>query len=239
MIKKTINQNAKFIQNLEDMIEPNFIFHNKPIKRIVTIEENSQKVEQNKSYRLKILKEKIDSIENCNLKKNSKNLVMGSGNINSSIMLIGEAPGEIEDASGLAFQGDVGILLDKMLSAINIVRENIYLTYSINFRPPNDRKPTSQEIKRYSIFLKEHISIINPKIIVLFGSTAMEAITGFDGKISNERGNWKEIILKNKTFPFLISFNPSYLIRFPENKKYSWDDLKKLRKKIEDLKITI
>ena len=164
---------------------------------------------------------------------------MGSGNINSSIMFIGETPGEIEDASGLTFQGDVGILLDKMLSAINIVRKNVYLTYSINFRPPNDRKPTSQEIKRYSIFLKEHISIINPKIIVLFGSTAMEAITGFDGKISNERGKWKEIILKNKTFPFLISFNPSYLIRFPENKKYSWDDLKKLRKKIEDLKITI
>ncbi len=239
MIKKTINQNAKFIQNLEDMIEPNFIFHNKPIKRIVTAEENSQKINQSKSYKLKILKEKIDSIENCNLKKNSKSLVMGSGNINSSIMFIGETPGEIEDASGLTFQGDVGILLDKMLSAINIVRKNVYLTYSINFRPPNDRKPTSQEIKRYSIFLKEHISIINPKIIVLFGSTAMEAITGFDGKISNERGKWKEIILKNKTFPFLISFNPSYLIRFPENKKYSWDDLKKLRKKIEDLKITI
>ncbi len=239
MIKKTINQNAKFIQNLEDMIEPNFIFHNKPIKRIVTAQENSQKINQSKSYKLKILKEKIDSIENCNLKKNSKSLVMGSGNINSSIMFIGETPGEIEDASGLTFQGDVGILLDKMLLAINIVRKNIYLTYSINFRPPNDRKPTSQEIKRYSIFLKEHISIINPKIIVLFGSTAMEAITGFDGKISNERGKWKEIILKNKTFPFLISFNPSYLIRFPENKKYSWDDLKKLRKKIEDLKITI
>ena len=146
MIKNTINQNAKLIQDFEDMIEPNFIFHNKPIKRIETIEENSQKVEQNKSYRLKILKEKIDSIENCNLKKNSKSLVMGSGNINSSIMLIGEAPGEIEEASGLTFQGDVGILLDKMLSAINIVRENVYLTYSINFRPPNDRKPTSQEI---------------------------------------------------------------------------------------------
>ena len=152
MIKKTINQNAKFIQNLEDMIEPNFIFHNKPIKRIVTAEENSQKINQNKSYKLKILKEKIDSIENCNLKKNSKSLVMGSGNINSSIMFIGETPGEKEDASGLTFQGDVGILLDKMLSAINIVRENVYLTYSINFRPPNDRKPTSKKLKDTQYF---------------------------------------------------------------------------------------
>ena len=97
-----------------------------------------------------------------------------------------------------------------MLLAINIKRENVYSTYSINFRPPEDRKPTSQEIKRYSIFLKEHISIINPKIIILMGSTAMEAVTGLNNKISNERGKWKEIILKNKTFPIMITFSPLF-----------------------------
>ncbi|MAJ50085.1 MAG: uracil-DNA glycosylase, partial [Flammeovirgaceae bacterium] len=84
-----------------------------------------------------------------------------------------------------------------------------------------------------------HISIINPKLIILMGSTAMEAITGLNEKISNERGKWKEIILKNITYPFLITFNPSYLIRFPENKKFSWEDLKKIRKKIISLKIQI
>ena len=123
--------------------------------------------------------------------------------------------------------------------AIQIDRKKIYTTYSVNFRPPNDRKPSTQEIKRYSIFLKEHISIINPKIIILMGSTAMEAVTGLDNKISSERGKWKEIILKNKTFPIMITFSPSYLIRFPENKKFSWEDLKKIRKKIKDLKIII
>ena len=71
------------------------------------------------------------------------------------------------------------------------------------------------------------------------GSTAMEAVTGLNTKISNERGDWKEIILNNKTFPIIISFSPSYLIRYPENKKYSWEDLKKLRKKILDLNIVI
>ena len=101
------------------------------------------------------------------------------------------------------------------------------------------RKPTSTEIKRYSVFLKEHISIINPKIIVLMGSSAMEAITGISEKITAERGHWKEVILKNKTFPLMITFNPSYLIRFPENKKYSWEDLKKIRDKIKDLKLKI
>ena len=125
-----------------------------------------------------------------------------------------------------------------MLLAINIKRENVYTTYSVNFRPPEDRKPTTQEIKRYSIFLKEHISIINPEIVILLGSTAMEAITSLN-KISNERGKWKEIILNNKTFPLMITFSPSYLIRFPENKKYSWEDLKKIRQKILELNIKI
>ena len=126
-----------------------------------------------------------------------------------------------------------------MLLAINIKIENVYSTYSVNFRPPEDRKPTTQEIKRYSVFLKEHVTLINPKIVILMGSTAMESITGSNGKISNERGKWKEIILKNKTLPIMITFNPSYLIRFPENKKYSWEDLKKIKQKILDLDIKI
>ena len=126
-----------------------------------------------------------------------------------------------------------------MLLAINIKIEKVYSTYSINFRPPEDRKPTTQEIKRYSIFLKEHVSIINPKIVILMGSTAMEAITGLNSRISSERGKWKEIILKNNTYPLIITFSPSYLIRFPENKKYSWDDLKKIKQKIQDLDINI
>ena len=118
-------------------------------------------------------------------------------------------------------------------------KEKIYTAYSINFRPPDDRKPTSKEIKRYSIFIKEHITIIDPKIIILMGSTAMEAVTGINDKISLERGNWKEIILNNKTYPLIISFSPSYLIRFPENKRYSWEDLKKIKRKIEDLNIKV
>ena len=239
MTKKTLNQNAKYFHKLIDTIEPDFVFVNKSINRFKIVKNNNNNVNQNKSERLSDLKKQINSIENCNLKDNSKNFIMGDGDINSPIMLIGEAPGATEDISGLSFQGDVGALLNKMLLAINIKREKVYSTYSINFRPPEDRKPTGQEIKRYSIFLKEHISIINPKIVILMGSTAMETVTGLNNKISNERGKWKEIILKNKTFPLMITFSPSYLIRFPENKKYSWEDLKKIRQKIQDLNIKI
>ena len=242
MTKKGLNQNAKYVQEFIDIIEPNFIFENKPINRFKISKDSVEKVVQNnlnKKTKLQELKRKINSIDDCKLKNNAKNLILGDGNIDSPIMLIGETPGDLEDNSGYSFQGNVGELLKKMLLAINVKKEKIYTAYSINFRPPDDRKPTSKEIKRYSIFIKEHITIIDPKIIILMGSTAMEAVTGINDKISLERGNWKEIILNNKTYPLIISFSPSYLIRFPENKRYSWDDLKKIKRKIEDLNIKV
>ncbi len=233
MTKKTFNQNAKYAQKFIDTIEPDFVFSKNPINRFkVSKNNNNNKIDQ-----LAELKKQINSIENCNLKNNSKNLILGDGDLNSPIMIVGEAPGALEDESGLTFQGDVGALLKKMLLAINIEIEKVYSSYSINFRLPEDRKPNSKEIKRYSVFLKKHISIINPKIVILLGSTAMEAVTGFSNKISDERGKWKEIILNDKTISLIITFSPSYLIRFPENKKYSWEDLKKIKQKIEDLNI--
>ena len=239
MTKKVLNQNSKYAQEIIDAIEPDFVFNSKPINRFNVIKNNNNELIQNKNEQLLKLKEKISSIQNCNLLRSAKNLIMGDGDINSPIMLIGEAPGELEDNSGHSFQGEIGGLLKKMLLAINIKIEKVYSTYSVNFRIPEDRKPTAQEIRRYSIFLKEHVSIINPKIVILMGSTAMEALTGLNNKISSERGKWKEIILKNKSFPLIITFSPSYLIRFPENKKYSWDDLKKIKQKIKDLNIKI
>ena len=239
MTKKVINQNSKLNQELLNSIEPKFLFADKPINRFSVLETNDGIQQINKEELLKNLKDRINSIENCKLKENSNKIILGEGNINSPLMLIGEAPGTEEEKLGVPFRGEVGELLNKMLIAINIKRQNIYTSYAINFRPPDDRKPTSTEIKRYSVFLKEHISIVNPKIVILMGSSAMEAVTGISEKISTERGHWKEIILKNKTFPLMITFNPSYIIRVPENKKYSWEDLKKIRDKIKDLKLKI
>ena len=236
MTKRSLNQNDKKVNKFIETIEPEYIFDNKPINRFKFVK-NENIID--KIDRLLVLEKNITSIQDCNLKKDSKSLIMGNGEINSPIMIIGETPGELEEKSGKPFQGDVGILLEKMLIAINIRKERVYLTYSINFRPPEDRKPTSQEMKRYSVFLKEHISIIDPKILILMGSTAMETVTGLNTKISNERGQWKEIIIKNKTIPLLITYSPSYLIRFSENKKYSWEDLKKIKQKISDLNIKI
>jgi uracil-DNA glycosylase len=239
MSRKSPDQSMSYKEELINSIEQNFIFSNKPVNRFKINETNIKKNNLNKVEQINELKKLINSIQNCNLKDKSKNLILGDGNLASPIMIIGEAPGLEEEKNNKTFQGETGALLEKMLLAINIKRENIYSSYAINFRPPEDRKPTSQEIKRYSVFLKKHISIIDPKIVVLFGSTAMESITGLNKRISNERGKWKEIILKNKTYPIMVTFNPSYLIRFPENKKFSWEDLKKIKQKILDLKIQI
>ena len=239
MSKKVINQNTNYDLELMRSIELDFIFNEKPVNRLNTRSINTKEEEENKEKELTKLKIEINSIENCSLKKDSQKLIFGDGNINSLIMLIGETPGIDEEKSGSTFMGEVGELLKKMLISINIKKDNIYSTYAVNFRPPQDRKPTSIEIKRYSIYLRKHISIIKPKIIILMGSTAMEALTGLNNKISIERGKWKDVIIKNTSYKTIITFNPSYLLRIPENKKYSWEDLKKIKKKINEMKIII
>jgi DNA polymerase len=154
-------------------------------------------------------------------------------------MIVGEGPGQKEDEMGKPFVGDAGLLLNKMLKAINIDRNSIYITNVVNFRPPNNRKPEPAEINRYSEYLRKHISIINPKILILMGSTAMESLFGTKIKISKERGNWKEVIINNQTYLTMITFHPAYLLRQPDQKKYSWADLKQIRKKIDELKIRL
>ena len=243
MSKKVINQNTNYDSELLNSIGYNFIFDENPINRLKNTAKDLKKENNinqiDKKKELNELKLLINSINDCGLKDNSKKIVLGDGNINSPIMLVGEAPGVEEDNLGLTFLGDVGDLLRKMLMAINIKKENIYSTYAVNFRPPEDRKPTSTEIKKYSHFLQKQISIIKPKIIILMGSSAMESLTGLNSKISTERGKWKEVIVKNTTYNVIITFNPSYLLRVPENKKHSWEDLKKIKQKIVDLKLNI
>ena len=234
MIVKEKNQNYIMNKDLINSFEIDYIFANKPIKRF----KNKPTIENIKSG-LENLKSKILNVNNCDLKKNAKQIVFSDGDFNSSVMIVGEGPGQKEDELGKPFVGDAGQLLNKMLSAINIKREKIYITNVVNYRPPNNRKPEPAEINRYSEFLREHISIIDPKILILMGSTAMEALFGSKIKISKERGVWKEVIINNKTYLVMITFHPAYLLRQADQKKYSWSDLKEIRKKIDMLKLKI
>tara|TARA_B100000745_G_scaffold286465_1_gene222401 strand:+ start:70 stop:774 length:705 start_codon:yes stop_codon:yes gene_type:complete len=232
MTKKILNQNDIINTEMINSYDLDCVFSNNPINRV-----KNEPLLENKTDELKKLREKIQNIENCELKKNASKIVFADGDIDSPIMIVGEGPGQKEDELGKPFVGDAGMLLNKMLKAINIDRKNIYITNVVNFRPPNNRKPETSEITKYSNFLRKHISIIDPKILVLMGSTAMESLFGSKIKISKERGMWKEIIIDNKTYLTIITFHPAYLLRQADQKKYSWEDLKKIRKKIDELDI--
>ena len=233
----TLNfKNQNDILNLEKLNsnEIEYIFSDKPINRLKTKPQLEDKIKL-----LSKLRDEIKNIDNCELKKNAKQLVFADGNNQSKIMIIGEGPGQKEDEQGKPFVGDAGILLNKMLEAIQIKRNNIYITNVVNYRPPNNRKPEPSEINRYSNYLRQHIAIIDPKILILMGSTAMESLFGSKIKISKERGVWKELIIHNKTYLTMITFHPAYLLRQADQKKYSWADLKLIRKKIDELKISV
>ena len=131
MTFKNKNQN-----DILDAFEIEYLYENKPVSRNLT----KPKVE-GKSEKLKNLKDKISKIENCNLKINAKNLVFSDGNPLSPLMIVGEGPGQKEDEIGKPFVGDAGMLLTKMLKAINLNRHDVYITNVINYRPPNNRKP--------------------------------------------------------------------------------------------------
>ena len=234
MILDHKNQNDILNSELTNSYDIEYVFSDKPINRIKT----KPKLE-NKSKLLENLKEKISNIENCELKSHATQLVFSDGTSESQLMIVGEGPGQKEDELGKPFVGDAGMLLNKMLKAINIDRNKVYITNVVNYRPPNNRKPEPAEITRYSNYLREHISIIDPKILILMGSSAMEALFGSKIRISKERGAWKEVIVNQKTYLTMITFHPAYLLRQPDQKKYSWSDLKEIRKKIDELDLKI
>ena len=228
------NQNDIINSELINSYNIEYVYSDKPINRFKT-----KPILEDKPKLLDNLRGEIENIDNCELKSNSTRLVFSDGNYQSQIMIVGEGPGQKEDEIGKPFVGDAGMLLNKMLKAINIERNKVYITNVVNYRPPNNRKPETAEITKYSNFLRKHISIIDPKILILMGSTAMESLFGSNIKITKERGSWKDIIINNKTYLCMITFHPAYLLRQPENKKYSWTDLKEIRKKIDQLNISL
>ena len=217
-----------------NFINHNLIYNNKAINRY---KKDNYEIPEDRSKSLEFLKKSIMNLKKCDLKKNAKNIVFSDGNPKSKIMLIGEAPGANEDDEGLPFVGRAGMLLDKMLTAIDLDRKKVYISNIINYRPPENRRPTDEEIKRYLPFITKHIEIINPKILVLLGSTAMNALIGNDVVISKMRGKWIEKEFGNCKTSVIITFHPAFLMRQPAQKKMAWIDLKMVRDKKTNLKI--
>ena len=227
MVKKNTSNPAKLLQYYK-FINHNLIYNNKAINRY---KKDGYELSADKTDNLEKLKKSIQSIKNCSLKDSATNMVFSDGNPKSKIMIVGEAPGANEDDEGLPFVGRAGALLDKMLAAIDLNRKKVYISNIINYRPPDNRRPTDEEIKRYLPFITKHIEIINPKILVLLGSTAMNALIGNEVVISKMRGKWIEKKFGNCKTSAIVTFHPAFLMRQPAQKKMAWIDLKMIRDK--------
>ena len=233
MIKKINTKTIKLIK-FYNFINYNLIYNNTAINRY---KKGTFEISSNKAEKLQKLKKSILNIKNCELKKNPTNIVFADGNPKAKIMLIGEGPGANEDQEGLPFVGRAGALLDKMLASINLDRKNTYITNVVNYRPPENRRPTEEEIGKYLPYLKQHIEIINPRILVLLGSTALNAIIGNKIVISKARGQWTEKQFGKCKASVIVTFHPAFLMRQPAQKKMAWIDLKMIREKKSKLRI--
>ncbi len=187
-------------------------------------------------------KMKIDDVikdlkdHKSNLQKTAKNLVVYDGNLNAKVMLIGEAPGRDEDQQGIPFVGRAGQLLNKMLLAINLQREDVYITNVVNWRPPDNRTPNDEEILEFLPFLQRQIDIIKPKFIFLLGGVAAKAILSTPLALGKLRGKWHEYKSLNldETILTIASYHPAFLLRSPQYKKHSWEDLQMLQEKLKN-----
>lgn len=192
-------------------------------------------VNQNK---FQILQNECSSCVRCSLSSTRNNVVFGRGNPHSKLFVIGEGPGHNEDMEGLAFVGRAGKLLDAAFQSVGIdTNRDCYISNIVKCRPPNNRKPQNEEIESCSTWLDQQINLINPKIIVLAGSTAVESYLNIKEPISKIRGKWIERDGR-KVMPI---FHPSYLLRNPSKDKgkpkwLTWRDLKLVKTELEALK---
>lgn len=229
---KTISSSSDAIsilakKNLEDSDTKKFI----PISKIIEDAKNSAK----KCNNIFELKKAVENFDGCNLKKIATNTVFCDGNPDSKIMVIGEAPGNHEDLQGIPFCGESGKLLDAMFQAIDLDRSKIYITNVIFWRPPGNRKPTEEELSVCKPFVEKHIELINPKLIILVGSTAMSAILGINDPVTGIRGKIIKYRMSNtdKEIDSFVIFHPSYLMRQSSKKRIAWRDMLEIERIIK------
>jgi uracil-DNA glycosylase family 4 len=184
------------------------------------------------------LKVALESFEGCELKRQATKTVFADGAANSRIMLIGEAPGRDEDLAGLPFIGRAGKLLDRMLAEIGLDRTRVYITNVLPWRPPQNRDPSPEEAATCLPFLRRHIELARPEILVLLGAVSVRHVLGLTEGITRLRGKWEvyqTLGEEPRAIPALLTLHPAFLLRQPAAKRLAWRDLLSMREKIEQL----
>jgi DNA polymerase len=178
----------------------------------------------------------LEAFDGCALKRTATNTVFADGVAQAPVLLIGEAPGRDEDRIGKPFVGRAGQLLDKMLASIGLDRKtNAYITNVINWRPPDNRDPTPEEAAACLPFLRRHIELANPGVIILLGAVAARHVVGASDGIMKLRGRWMEYRVGDRMVPLMPTLHPAYLLRQPAHKKLAWRDLQAIRARMEQL----
>ena len=167
----------------------------------------------------------------CGLCRNIRNKVPGQGDRQSPLMFIGEGPGQVEDEEGLAFVGPAGQLLTRMLAAVSLPRDRVYICNIVKCRPPNNRVPEPEEADACKLHLRMQVALVRPKVIVLLGSTAAKNTLGEDIRITRDRGKWFE----RKGVWMMPTYHPSALLRDQSKKREAWEDMQSLRDKLIEL----
>lgn len=177
------------------------------------------------------LTQEVFACEKCRLCQTRQNVVLGEGNLHAALMFVGEGPGAQEDASGRPFVGAAGQLLDKMLAAIGMTREQVYICNIVKCRPPANRVPEADERNACLPYLRAQTALVRPKVIVCLGSTPTRALMGDQMRITRDRGVWQ----LRKGVWFMPTFHPAALLRDEEKKRPAWEDFKAIRDKLIEL----
>jgi uracil-DNA glycosylase family 4 len=175
----------------------------------------------------------VASFDGCALKRTAKSLCFARGHEDARLMLIGEAPGRDEDLRGKPFVGRAGQLLDRMLAAIDLTEEHVYITNTVYWRPPGNRTPTPAEVEACAPFLARQIELLSPEVIVLLGGAAAKTILGVTEGIMRLRGKWLSYACAGRDVAALATLHPAYLLRNPEDKRLAWRDLLMVKERLE------
>ena len=180
-----------------------------------------------------LFEKQVEECRLCPLGSHILHKVPGQGDRRAPLMLIGEGPGQVEDEEGLAFVGPAGQLLTRMLGAIGLPRERVYICNVVKCRPPQNRVPTPEEAEACRIHLRMQTWLVRPRVIVLLGSTAARYLLDPDIRITRDRGKWTE----RKGIWMMPTFHPSALLRDPDKKHQAWEDMKSLKAKLTELNL--
>jgi len=182
---------------------------------------------------LEALRAAIAGFDGCALRETAQSTVFADGVAGARVMFVGEAPGADEDRQGKPFVGAAGRLLDSMIGHIGLSRsENAYISNILPWRPPGNRKPTPLEVATCLPFIRRHIALAGPELLVLLGGTAAAALLGVETGITRLRGRWTSVEIEGRVLPVLPMFHPAYLLRQPRGKSQSWTDLLSLEARL-------